>query len=340
MLYLGKNISSKEELQPVAFDSVAQAIRKDHYSLAAKIESLRQLLQIDRGIYNQKKKELPYFCFSNFKGNLRRSENFISTSYLVLDIDKLALLQLNELKQKLPEDKRIRLFYQTPSGLGLKLIFEFSEEIKSAKEYHDLGYSFGLAFCREYQMESNLDKATIEVSRASFLSFDAEAHYNENPVLIEPSEYLLLGSQLSDLFELSNKPKEEVKKSEPSVEVYKDILVKLGNKGKRISTDGAVLSEFWLVFLKIMQPLLLSVACKMKETRSIAYGIQICIEHENGESGEANLYFGKKGYTVVRSNKATHQQMLNEILENIIWQTVALKQQSTNNNAHGTLRKV
>lgn len=341
MLYLGYNISSKEELQPIALEALMLGIKEDHFSLKDKSQTLGQLLQIDRSLYDLKKKQLPYFCFSNFKANLRRSENFISTPYLVLDIDKLDPQQMPVLRSQLEGDKRLKFMFKTPSGLGLKLLFEFSEEIFSAKEYHDLGHSFGLAFCRLYNIENNLDKATLEVSRASFLNFDPDAFINEDPIQIDPSEFLLRGSQLEELFSGAKENKEkEVKKNEPTADVYQNILANLGQGKSKDKVSGVVLSDFWVDFLKVLQGLLPAIDCAIKESRSIAYGIQLCIEHKQGGTGEVNLYFGKKGYTVVKSNKAKHQVLVSEILENIVWETVGLLQQIPKEKDYGSLRKV
>jgi P4 family phage/plasmid primase-like protien len=148
-----------------------EIIKSDRYK--PQILSMRSCSSDDE--FTDKKKKLDYVTPAGvFK--VRNNDGILEYSgYAPIDIDKIDAEPLNELKNKLKEDEYISLLFTSPSGKGLKAIIKIPWG-DDYKEYVEGFYNYlHKRYCIDIE---NLDKKTKDISRACFVSYDPEAHYN------------------------------------------------------------------------------------------------------------------------------------------------------------------
>lgn len=338
MLYLGRNIQSKEELKPISLEELAHCIMHDSLGLGPLSQHLRALLSIDRGIYSQKKKSLAYFCISQFKGHQRLTANFKSVEYVILDFDGISPAQIPHFTKLMTQDKRIVLCFISPSGEGLKVLFKLDKPLYDPKDFHDVAKAFGTAFSQEYELGSYFDQQTLDVTRATFIVPDSAAYYNleAEPIEIEDYRHIWDSGLFNDLEEGPSETRGEIKKGEPAEDAYSKIKALLNQK--KPQAPARHLSDSWQRFQIRLSDTLHPLDLGISELREIQFGIQVKVQHKAGAMGEANVYYGKKGYSVIASQKGNTDRALNKLLEELIW--IVIKDNRYSIDDHGILRKV
>ena len=107
----------------------------------------------------------------------RKDVNLISVSgYACIDIDKID--KIKELRERLEQDEYIALLFYSPSGNGLKAVIKIPVD---AEQYSSYVEGFYMYLHRTYKIPLvKLDKATRDISRACFMSYDDGAYYNDD----------------------------------------------------------------------------------------------------------------------------------------------------------------
>jgi len=113
----------------------------------------------------------------------RGDKNIISPSGLApIDIDGIEK-GLEELKIKLKEDPYILALFISPSGKGLKAIVRVPTDVKEYSNYVESYYDY---LHKKYGIDAGkLDKATKDISRACFLSWDEDIWVNNSSKIFE-----------------------------------------------------------------------------------------------------------------------------------------------------------
>ena len=86
----------QNQMSTSALNDVIVKIKKDE-NLKTKVESIRSC--DDKDIRTRIKTELPYLNLGTFKDGLRNTDNFLSTNFMILDLDKLSEEELIEVKK-------------------------------------------------------------------------------------------------------------------------------------------------------------------------------------------------------------------------------------------------
>ncbi len=121
---------------------------------------------------------LPYFMFMNYRDDMRDIAHFISTKFILLDVDHVAE-RMEELSQAFRADHRIFLFFRSPSGDGLKVAFALAQYITDPVVYTNTYSHFQNIMHTWYGIDS--DASTVDCARCCFLSYDPDLHINWNP---------------------------------------------------------------------------------------------------------------------------------------------------------------
>jgi hypothetical protein len=342
MLYLGHNIRSQEVLNAITPEALFNHIKADALKLGPLTDRLRRLMAIDKNAYSAQKLKLPYFCIGTFDGDIRQGQRFLHAEYLVLDFDHLNHGELELAQEASTRHPQVLMSFRTPSNAGLKVLFHLHQPITDKKHYHDLGKTFGMQYARQFGLVKSLDVQTFDVTRASFICPDPFAYFNPDAVPVNWHEYLRESLLLSKYGDDGATGEEGPAKGEPNADAYKAILGKLKpNTPPR--RQGPPIPEPVQEVLDVLPELCEAHELVLVETRGIQYGAQVVMGHSDGQRGECNLYFGKRGYTVVRSVKGNLHPMLTEILEKLIWEAVSKQQHLSYDFAIGApqlLRKV
>lgn len=184
--YSDKGIKN-QHYEKVPFEKIVNEIQNpsDHnLDLIDKIRKLSDQIKVEENDQNRKeldreKRELKcilaHFSMAEFRENYRSNDNFISSQFMIIDIDKCEDVQ--SLKEKLKKDNRVFVLFVSPSGDGLKVIFWFDKPITSVEVFKANSEHIAEEFSKEYEVE--VDR-TFDAARACFISYDTDLYINYN----------------------------------------------------------------------------------------------------------------------------------------------------------------
>ncbi len=291
------------------------------------IEKLRITKTIDEGQYKLAKRSLPYFVCSRFHPLIRRKENFVSIEYFVLDIDNLfrSDIDIMFMKEQMRMDNRIMSFFVSPSGDGIKVIFKLSKKCLDSGMFAAFYKLFAKEFGLKYNCMDVLDLKTFDVTRACFISVDEEVYINLNAMSIAMEEYVNVNDvdavidELKEVEKLFESYKQnEIEKEEPNDDVIQ--LIK-----ERLNPKMAIIREAKSYYvpaeLEVMIPFLelelVKFEMQLQEVSSIQYGKKLKIS-AGKYWAEINLFFGKKGYSIVKTTKSGSHSELGDLAVKVL----------------------
>lgn len=323
-MFLGTDItnSNSDILENTDLKSIYNSIVTPTEELYRKIILLQKVKSFDTAAFQTQKRHLPYFIGAKFDTNIRKTGNFLQIDWFVLDLDHLYtdILEEEKYKQIFKEDKRIALVFCSPSGDGMKLLFKLKQPITDTAKYASFYKAFTHEFARHYQVEKYLDFSTSDATRICFLSVDNTAYLNEEIIEVDSLKYisqydLLEQQKLNEPVEVDNSKKKEINN-----DVYKNILNKLNPKSPKTKPNVHVPEALE----KIIEPII--IACKkfgisIDQIDNISYGKKIKFL-KGPDFAELNIFYGKKGFTVVISPKGGHHAELSEIVKTLVEQIV------------------
>ena len=328
MVYYSTDISKSNTvaLNEISMNNLIEKF--SDISLKYTVDKLRKVKSIDKTSFGFLKRKLPYFIGAEFKDNFRCSENFCKVAYLIIDIDAFGdENKITVLKQTICKDARVKLAFISPSGNGLKVVFKLSNPIASLKEYSNFYQLFSRSFAQQYALENYVDFSTSDATRICFLSYDENVYYNNNSTNLEIDLYenamFPFIDEVQDVGIIGNN--ETIKPGKPVIsnQTYADILKTL--KPKTLKKQKKYIVPAPLKELKEVVPLnFRKHQINVISIDEINYGLKLKI-------GDAslftiiNIYYGKKGFTVVKNQGQNSVQQLADasvlIIENLIYNT-------------------
>ncbi len=334
MLLYGKNItSSADSLQKVEISYLYHSLRNPKPEISACIRRLRIVRTLDSKKYAQQKKALPYIVCGVFNPPYRRTENFAYIEYFILDIDHITVKQHNidTLQQTLAADDRVLMCFKSPGEDGLKLLFRLSERCYDAGLYALFYKVFVHQFSIQYQLEQIIDTKTSDVTRACFVSIDPSVSYRPDATPVKLSTFLD-SSNSEGLFRQKREIERVVKtqqenlpilekdpqKKDPDHEAMAQIKARLNPKYPPNSDRPPVITP--PVLNEVMEDLtayIQETGVVVAEIINIQYGKKIRL-NLGLKQAEINLFFGKRGFSVVKSPRSGTSEELNELCADLI----------------------
>jgi hypothetical protein len=330
MIQVGRSITTVgDPLRKMEVEQLFQVIKSPSPELQNKIRQLRIVRNIDAKQYAALKKQLPYFVCGIFNPNIRRTENFAYCDCFVIDIDHISEKGLNvqSLRQKIENDSRTLLSFVSPGEDGIKVLFRLAERCYDAGIFTAFYKSFLTDFSRQYGLQQVADLRTSDVTRACFVSFDPNAFYNPNATPIEIHAFIDVNNTFETLQakkSIENELKKQQRQPEPLGEksdVDDDVIGKikaiLFKVPKPIEKPPAYVPEQLNEIMTDLQVFLLDAGVVINEIRSISYGkkIQASIAHKQAE---VNLFYGKRGFSVVQSPRTGTSAEMNQLLADLV----------------------
>lgn len=326
MISYGNNIRQPNNvLNKLPIDIVARKIQKPKPQLKNLIDQLRTIASIDPKKYRNLKVQLPYFVAANFKPSFRKIENFAFTEYFILDIDHLSdkNIEIDYLQNKLSKDDRVVLSFRSPSNDGLKVFMKLSEKCFDSGKYSLFYKAFAQKFSNEYNLNQVVDKKTSDVSRACFYSYDFNAHYNPNAIPVNINTIINFDNELEireverDIKQAERQNDEKPKESDNLKQEIPDSMLQqireTLNPNIKTKREKKIFVPEELEFvLKDIEEALKANNIKVENIRNIHYGKQFKLSLKNIWA-ELNLFYGKKGYSVVKSTKAGSNEELTDV---------------------------
>ena len=312
MMY-GQNITQLADLlKPLKFESLCQAIQGKFKNLNEKISELRQIKQIDTHAYRKLKIQLPYFTIAQFNPPYRKSENVAYADYLIIDLDYLSQKQYNihELKSKISKNSNVSLCFISPGFDGLKVLFKLEPYIYDKNIYKLFYKLYAVEFCRENRLEQVIDTSTCDITRATFFSYDPELYINNNAIPLDYQKYIDLNNTI-ELQRLEQKIKEEEKKQKhQQTDTKNDILnddtllkiKQLLNPQYKPPKKNIYVPQELNTVIPELQQYLNQVGLEVERVENIHYGKKIVVKL-GFRWAELNIFYGKKGFSVVKTPK-------------------------------------
>lgn len=323
MIFTGKNVTQNppEQMTPATPQQLYTMIASPSLALVNAIEALRRMRQIDEKAYKRQKTFLPYFIGSVFKDNIRNTANFQQIHYFVIDFDNLPPdRDIQTLKKEIFEDEIVRMLFTSPGGTGLKVLFGLESPVTNTKLFTDFYKSFALQFARKLRLENFADTVTCDVTRVCFLSADTGCLYREEAIPVQWKAYI---SELNP-FESLHDPevieeKQEAPEGEPEKiqdEIYQKILHKLNPKAPKKDKKIFVPKALDTITEKIYEAVE-HYEIKVKSVEDIQYGRRWTFE-SGLNTAEINIFYGKNGFSVVKTTKSGTDPDLCEAVYRII----------------------
>lgn len=315
-------------LQPVTVEYLYSAIREPKQEIAMKIKQLRIVRKLNPITYSSLKQQLPYVVTSVFNPLVRKSENFAYTEYFILDIDHLSEkgLMLDDVRKKINADERTLLSFESPGGDGLKVLMRLKERCYDAMLYKMFYKSFLGDFSKTYGLEQSADPKTCDVTRACFVSSDENAFYNEKAEPVDIRQWLHQDNsqelwdqkraQESEISSESGHREERVK--DPDAEMMMEIRMRLNQSSRRIKEKPEVfVPQILDEIADDLKVYIESMGLIVNGMSNINYGKKIKVSL-GLKISEVNLFYGKKGFSVVATSKTGTNKELNELVTEVV----------------------
>lgn len=339
IFYEGK-IEKENNLNSIKTQDIVKTIKED-LELKNQIALIRKVGQIDKNAYTRQKTRLPFFIGAEFKNNRRKLDHLIRVNAIILDIDNCFqdLPFDDEIIADLMKDRRVLLLFKSPSGKGLKIVFLLDKPICSPSLYTEFFRTFSYRFSTDYQLQSFYDKKTTDASRVCFYSYDPDVYYNPNAVPIQVQDYLPITEEpkvSNTIGENANKictqvikteskhktTKPEYKEGHPDDEEYASILNKLGNKPVVKKINRMKSPEEITQLMPLILDQFNKFEIQLEEEVNIQYGKKIRFLHRKNWA-EVNIFFGKKGFSVVLTPKTGSHIDLGEVGVKLIHEAIS-----------------
>lgn len=325
-IYYGDNIQQSEALlQPVEADEIAGRIRGDA-SLRDDIERMRRVKAIDQKAYGRLKVRLPYFCCSRFTGNRRRAEFFEGAMAFVVDIDGCggSAEELKVWKQRIKADERVWWLFDSPGGDGLKVVLRLASLCGGAKPFSDFYKAFAYEFAAMHGLADYIDHRTFDCTRVCFLSYDPGMWVNPTPQPIFWESY-------HTTLNLAEAPAEPSLNESHHIrpDVYAEILKKLETQARPRPAKELYIPKALNWVLPEVRRALEAQHIEILIERDIQFGKKLELQHGK-DFAEINLFYGKKGYSVVLVPKRTHHEHLGKLVVFLAEQAILGPEHPTN----------
>lgn len=332
MISTGTNItSSMDMLRKVMVKNVYDALRNPRPHILASIRQLRIVREIDGKQYGLLKRQLPYLVCGMFNPSYRKTENFAYTEYFIIDIDHLSEkgLSVQDTRIRIEKDSRVVLSFVSPGEDGLKVLFKLKERCYDSGVYSLFYKAFLMKFSEQYTLQQVVDTRTCDVTRACFISVDPNAYYNPEADVVDMGAFVDADNP-SALFELKRQQDQVLKEctslpskedlteasSDPDQQAMERIKQLLNPKAKKEKAPVFVPKELNEI-MALLQPYIEQTGVVVSEVINIQYGKKIRFTM-GLKQAEVNLFFGKKGFSVVRSPRTGTNAELNELMASLV----------------------
>lgn len=335
MFSSGANIKNNTEpLKKVSPEYLYNALRFPKPDYESRIRQLRVVRQLNYTQYSALKQQLPYFVCAVFNPPFRKTENFAYTEYFILDIDNVGEkgLVLENLRFRIQADPRTFLCFMSPGEDGLKVIMKLKERCYDAGVYSLFYKRFVHGFSEEYGLQQVLDSKTCDVTRACFMSVDRDAYYNPCCEPVDLSSIVADGDTSEMLRQKADEEKmscdaevtadseteSEKAPKDPDADAMSRIKELLRLKARKPVVEKPV---FVPEVLDAIQSELTSYVNDMGFVVTgiidIQYGKKIRVG-VGLKKAEVNLFYGKRGFSVVVSPKTGTDDACNDLLASAV----------------------
>ncbi|MCS6990441.1 MAG: hypothetical protein NZL95_01095, partial [Chitinophagales bacterium] len=187
---------------------------------------------------------------------------------------------------------------------------------------------FAARFMQQYQLSGMLDTRTSDVTRACFISHDPQALFRAEaePIKLEeyinPNDYDASAAAIHQAEAELNKHQPPAAPDPLSKEALEEIIKRLGGRVKVLRQRTIYLPPEVDAILPRIEEELKKYGIAVVHTEPINYGRKIKVQ--NGiRWAELNIFYGKRGYSIVRTPKTGSDEQLAEVAAVLVWQILS-----------------
>lgn len=320
MLSYGTHLTAPEPLRPLDEAALAALVRADD-ALAHLTARLRRVRSIQPAAFADLKKSLPFVVGSEFDDGQRRKERFRAAHHLILDFDGCldTPAAARELVERLRADARVWLLFRSPSGQGLKLFFRLAEPVADAGLFAEAYRAFARHVAGQAHLAGSIDLRTCDVTRACFLAHDPEAFFRPDSLPVRLTDWL------EPRADLLPPPPDDAPAARPLDEVaYQAVREAAGLRPTASSRHKQVFVPDILHQLPdSLRPQLTGAGLALDLVQPIHYGLKLGVS-QGYRRGEVNVFYGKRGFSVVVAPKQGTSPDLNEALARVVEEQLGL----------------
>ena len=329
MLQFGKNIAAfNDQLTKITVADLYKLIQNPPNDILSRINQLRTLITIDEKKYRQLKTTLPYICCGIFNPAFRKTENFAAINHFIIDIDHLHDKDMNahDLKARLLANESIELMFISPGNQGLKIMFRLNEKCFDHGKFSLFYKLFAKDFSDKNGLGQVIDMRTSDVTRACFVSHDPDALYREECLPINMQAYINFENnyEVKQADAMTRAYEKEIASTLPvmpkddiSADIFTEIRKKL-NPHARVSPEKSIyVPEQLMPMMEKVSQGMAGLEIIVKSIDNISYGKKFVFEYK-GKWAELNLFYGKRGFSVVNTPKRGSDSDLAEICQRVI----------------------
>jgi sulfite reductase (ferredoxin) len=183
------------------------------------------------------KTKLPAVCWSGYtqEGNTRKIESMTPTGLYMIDIDHIDHLTpekvFEEIRGKLPADiiEALRLAHITPSGKGLRMVMQCTENFPTLAEHMQwLDKIIG------FNQYGDFDTAVKDVSRLSFIPQASDILFESEKLWEDEPNFNPIDSPLTPLLKSGEQSATTNEKKSQATNAYSSPLSKRGGGGESV----------------------------------------------------------------------------------------------------------
>lgn len=297
-----------ELLTTISVQDLYSLVREDE-NLRAETERLRKIRTLDAKAYLTLKTRLPYVVGSDFGGQARHSNHFVAAHYVLLDLDGMTLPD-GRVPESICRHESVGLAFVSPSGAGVKVVCMLNEPCTSLEQFKEFYRPFASQFAESVRLAGNLDLRTCDATRACFLSHDPAAYQNPQALPVRWQSYIstpelpLPAGESTPLAE-GKAPLNEA--------AYREVLREINPRTTVKKPHQAYVPDQLMAMQEEIRRMCLQNSLEVTDLVPINYGLKIQVR-QGFRLAEVNLFFGKKGFTLVRSPKTGTDLALAEVL--------------------------
>lgn len=297
----------------ISLEALATLIRQDE-SLRQETARLRKIRDLDAKAYRSLKTRLPYLVGSDFGGGPRHSDSFVMAHYVLLDLDGMTLPD-GRVPESIRQHEAVRLAFVSPSGAGVKVLCALAEPCSSLVDFKTFYRPFASQFAEEVRLAGSLDLRTCDATRACFLSHDPNLYENTNARPIHWQTYVPT-LPIGDTNEERPQSLGGVIKEGPAPlneAAYREVLREVNPRSTVKTVKQAYVPEELTSMEADIRTACKGHSLEVMSLSPINYGLKVQAR-QGYRLAEVNVFFGKKGFTVVRSPKTGTDLALAEVL--------------------------
>jgi hypothetical protein len=322
-LSLGHRLTDPNEvLSIVTLSDVHHLIISD-VALQAEVLRLRKLAQLDKTAYRSLKTRLPYVVGSLFEGGKRHTQHFTAAHFFIIDIDDCPLSD-GTLQTRICHNESVALLFISPGGQGLKVFFPLDTPCTDAKQYAEAYRAFASRFAEGVRLEGSVDMRTSDAARACFLSHDSNAYFNPTAKAVQWQAYvatsMLTFDQANPLDSASTAVSQNTSSPPNPINeaAYQAVLRKINPNAPVRPPKQTHVPELLHQIEPVVREVCQENKLELVQVQPLNFGLKFMVR-SGARSAEVNVFYGKKGFSVVRSPKTGTDPAIADLLYRCIY---------------------